>query len=500
MSFFVSMASAGDTVHVTYSVVDDWGSGYQGALTITNNASWTIPAWKLQFGAAWTITDLWGAAVDQHAGTTYVLRHAASESADLAPGQTVIMGWIGAPGAAAPPAAPTLNGSPIVLNGDAPAPPPPQPAPAPAWPSRFFSPFIDTTLWPLFDLNAYASTQQVPFLTLGFIVAQEGNQCQGAWGGFAAYSVASGFRLTEINQLRAAGGDVRVSFGGAAGHELALVCTTVESLRAAYQAAIDAYGLQRIDFDIEGEAVEDLPSIHRRSQAIKLLQDAAQAQSRPLYVSFTLPVLPTGLVASGLQVVDSALTYGVRLDGVNIMAMDYGAAAPDPGGHMGEYAIQAATALHAQLMQRFAAHGISKTDAEVWAIIGVTPMLGYNDIPGEIFELEDAQQVLAFAEQHAIGSLSFWDANRDHPCATPVPQPDNFCSGLPQAEHAFTGIFRAYAPPSVLADINSDGRVDGTDLGLMLGSWGTSSAAADLDRSGVVDGTDLGLLLGAWTS
>lgn len=46
-------------------------------------------------------------------------------------------------------------------------------------------------------------------------------------------------------------------------------------------------------------------------------------------------------------------------------------------------------------------------------------------------------------------------------------------------------------------DLDNSGTVDGTDLGLLLGSWGSSSAA-DLDLSGTVDGTDLGLLLGAW--
>ncbi len=56
-----------------------------------------------------------------------------------------------------------------------------------------------------------------------------------------------------------------------------------------------------------------------------------------------------------------------------------------------------------------------------------------------------------------------------------------------------------FTPPSVLlGDLNGDGVVDGTDLGLLLGSWG-EPGAADLDQSGTVDGTDLGLLLGAWT-
>ena len=51
-----------------------------------------------------------------------------------------------------------------------------------------------------------------------------------------------------------------------------------------------------------------------------------------------------------------------------------------------------------------------------------------------------------------------------------------------------------------LGDLDGDGHVTGTDLGLLLGSWGLCQGCpADLDRSGSVDGIDLGLLLGAWT-
>jgi len=49
------------------------------------------------------------------------------------------------------------------------------------------------------------------------------------------------------------------------------------------------------------------------------------------------------------------------------------------------------------------------------------------------------------------------------------------------------------------ADLNGDGRVDGNDLGTLLGSWG-SFGVGDLDFNGVVDGGDLGILLGEWTS
>ena len=50
------------------------------------------------------------------------------------------------------------------------------------------------------------------------------------------------------------------------------------------------------------------------------------------------------------------------------------------------------------------------------------------------------------------------------------------------------------------ADLDNSGVVDGTDLGILLGSWGPCAGCpADLNGDGVVDGTDLGLLLGSWS-
>ena len=46
------------------------------------------------------------------------------------------------------------------------------------------------------------------------------------------------------------------------------------------------------------------------------------------------------------------------------------------------------------------------------------------------------------------------------------------------------------------ADLTLDGGVDGADLGILLGGWGT--AAGDVDEDGDTDGADLGLLLGSW--
>jgi hypothetical protein len=46
-------------------------------------------------------------------------------------------------------------------------------------------------------------------------------------------------------------------------------------------------------------------------------------------------------------------------------------------------------------------------------------------------------------------------------------------------------------------DLDGNGVVDGSDLAILLGSWG-GSGSADLDGNGVVDGGDLAQMLGSW--
>jgi hypothetical protein len=50
-------------------------------------------------------------------------------------------------------------------------------------------------------------------------------------------------------------------------------------------------------------------------------------------------------------------------------------------------------------------------------------------------------------------------------------------------------------------DLNQDGVVNGVDLGILLGAWGTCGAGAcpaDLNQDGAVTGMDLGILLNDW--
>ena len=67
---------------------------------------------------------------------------------------------------------------------------------------------------------------------------------------------------------------------------------------------------------------------------------------------------------------------------------------------------------------------------------------------------------------------------------------ENFNGGL--------GCSLSVLPDICPADLNGDLEVNGADLGMLLGAWGTASEIADVDGDGEVDGADLGLMLGSW--
>ena len=316
------------------------------------------------------------------------------------------------------------------------------PAATVAWPAQFFAPYVDVTLYPTYNLVTTTQTEGIKYYTLAFITADSNNQP--AWGGYTSYEINGGaFDMAlrqQVASVRSLGGDVMASFGGAAGQELAQVITSVPQLTAAYQTVVTDYNLTHLDFDIEGAAEADDASIDRRSQALAALEQTAAAAGHPLQIWYTLPALPTGLTADGLYVLQSAMKYGVQLAGVNIMTMDYGdSAAPNPQGQMGEYAIQAADSLFGQLQTLY---GSSKTSAQLWEMVGITPMIGLNDDTSEIFDEAAAAQVTAFAQQHGIGRISMWSLNRDTQGTTQT-YVDDTSSSITQNAFDFSKIFEA---------------------------------------------------------
>jgi hypothetical protein len=264
---------------------------------------------------------------------------------------------------------------------------------------------------------------------LAFVIA-DGSKCTPAWNGTEA--IGSSTVKSRISKLKKDGATVRVSFGGASGKELATTCSSASKLAAAYGAALDAAGSAQADFDIEGDTLTDSDSVALRSEAIALLQ-----KERPdLEVSFTLPVMPSGLDSDSLALLESANKYDVQVSTVDIMTMNYG---ESYDGDMGDYAVTSAKATHTQLKKVF---GLS--DAGAWGGMALTSMIGVNDVDGETFSLSDAKDVRAFAEEEGVAWVSMWSTFRDVQCESGAASQDDAatdCSGVSQSSGAFGEAF-----------------------------------------------------------
>ena len=332
--------------------------------------------------------------------------------------------------------------------------------------AREFTPYIDMAMPVDADLPAIAAASGIHNFTLAFVLSSgSGIGWQGA-GTISDDTLANGTTiLSQVQAMQAAAADVTISFGGAAGQEAALTATSAASLQAEYQSVIDRYHVHSLDFDIEGMAVQDQRSITLRDLALVGLK----AANPGLIISYTLPVLPTGLTADGLNVLASAKHDGLAIDVVNIMAMDYGSAV-DNGGQMGLDAIDAAIATEGQI----AALGLS-------AKLGVTPMIGVNDISSEVFSLADAQALLNYAQTDSnVVRLAMWSVARDNgnSAGAHFASPDS--SGIAQQPYDFSAIFRQFdgvaaqpppnppAPAGTSADMvlrRGDGTYEIYDLG-----------------------------------
>ncbi|WP_175921909.1 chitinase [Burkholderia latens] len=304
-----------------------------------------------------------------------------------------------------------------------------------------YAPFVDVTLYPTPLVDRIGVQQGIQQFTLAFVVA--GSGCAPSWGGVQPIgNGASGDLLASLSasiaSYRAKGGEIAVSFGGANGTPLMQACSTVPALKTAYQTVIDTYGLTHVDFDIEGASQQDSAAVARNFQAVAQLQSDYAAKGKALHVTLTLPTMPTGLTQDGVNVVNAAIANKVALDAVNLMTMDYGPANID----MGAAAISAAQALYAQLDTAFNSTGQPKTGAQLWQMVGVTPMIGMNDVQGETFTLANAQSVLNAAVNNGYGFFGNWSIGRDQPCPNDGAYVAPTCSGIAQQPYAFASIFR----------------------------------------------------------
>jgi hypothetical protein len=283
-----------------------------------------------------------------------------------------------------------------------------------------FAPYVNATTAADTDTAGNPAAYNV-----AFAVASGSDECTPMWDDGTAIDDPAVKR--RVGALRESGADLRVSFGGATGTELALACDSTAELAAAYGKVLKQVGASSADLDIEGDTLTNSGALTRRAKAIKLLQ-----RRRPgLKVSFTLPVMPTGLTSESEELLKRAARLDVKISAVNVMAMSY---SPSHTGDMGDYAIAAARATHDRLTGLL---GLSDTGA--WRALRLTVMIGVNDFEGETFTLDDAAQLAAFASKRDLDGLSIWSSARDHQCAGGAKaKVVETCSGVTQAKGAFS--------------------------------------------------------------
>ena len=125
---------------------------------------------------------------------------------------------------------------------------------------------------------------------------------------------------------------------------------------------VNTYGVNRLDFDIEGGVLSDTASTARRDQALAALQ----AEDPAVQVDFTLGVAPKGLpTGSGSEyaLLQDAKAKGVKVSAVNIMTMDFGSGSNDLA--------DAESAAQGTAGQLASLYGISTSAA--YAMMGLTP-------------------------------------------------------------------------------------------------------------------------------
>ena len=216
----------------------------------------------------------------------------------------------------------------------------------------------------------------------------------------------------DILAFQKLGGRVILSFGGANGPYLEESVKTPQELFTLWEKLLVDTGVKSFDFDVEGFYLSQNNLNVLRRDALKLLQ----AKRPDIYISFTLAVMPpdawgnASLPPDGVKLLEDLTSANVRFDLVNCMTMDYGNSFATK--NQGQLAIDIAESLKCQLAKMFP----KKTASELYAMIGLTPMIGKND-DANFFRVEDAVKVASYAHEKNLGLLSYWALQRDQ-CGT----------------------------------------------------------------------------------
>ncbi|GHO47066.1 chitinase [Ktedonospora formicarum] len=280
------------------------------------------------------------------------------------------------------------------------------------------------------SLTSVMSATGAKAFTLAFVVANGG--CTPAWETDSGLvNVTNDTQIGPIiSAIRAAGGDVVVSFGGYGGTKLGETCGTPQATASAEQAVISKYNLKALDFDLEEPEYENATAINNELGAAQILQQ----NNAGLYESVTIPGTPSGTGWFGQQLLNNAKSLGYTPSTYSIMPFDN-------GFNGASSQISAVQNFNTLLMNTF---GWSSSTA--YAHNGISSMNGRTD-SAEYFYQSDFQTVLTFAENNHLARFTYWSVNRDRQCNPP----DNngtlsgTCSSVVQGNWDFTKIIVQFA-------------------------------------------------------
>jgi hypothetical protein len=308
-------------------------------------------------------------------------------------------------------------------------------------PRHVFAPYFETYNTTGGSIAADAQASGARFMSLAFLQTAQAGSCAADWNGDPATPVSPATFGADIAAVQARGGNVIPSFGGFAadttGTEIADSCTSVPAIAQVFEKVITTYHVPRIDLDIEGDSVNNTAGINRRNEAIARVEAWAAAHGRRIQFSYTLPTFPTGLTTQDVAILRSAIADHARISTVNLLTFDYFL------GTQQDMVADTESAAAALLSELHALHP-GERPAQLWETVGVTEMPGIDDFgPAETFAQADAATILTWADQHGIGTLSFWAVQRDNG-GCPGTKGAGTCSGLIQPTWFFSHAFEPF--------------------------------------------------------
>lgn len=283
-----------------------------------------------------------------------------------------------------------------------------------------------TTLVISGPMGAYAAQASAPALTWAFATGECGQE---TWGGVDAER----FARANVPMFERAGIGYIVSTGGEGG---SFTCSS----EAGMEAFIRRYAstsLKGVDFDIEHKQTPtEIDALVRSVKAVR-------GRYPGLRFSFTLATHAAAdgshrsLNALGETVLSTIKSVGLRDFHLNLMVMNYGPAQAaycvtgmPEGCDMGRSAERAAENVHLR-------YGIPYRQIEL------TPMLGENDVVGNVFRSQDVDVLARFVRRHGLGGVHYWSLDRDFPCPANSVRVSARCTGVDAPAGAFRRRFEA---------------------------------------------------------